>query len=226
MNDPWNQGAPRHAPTFSAVVLAAGMSSRMRGKHKLLLPIDGQPAVRRTVSALVAAGPEEVIVVTGFNGRAVMEALAGLPVRFQCNPRYEQGQMTSVAAGVAALGAPCSIVLVCLADQVLLEADDYRELVEAFADMPHGSILVPMFNGKRGNPVAFAASHAPEVINGNVNPGCRKLIVEHPDEVFVHESMHDRFSVDMDTPEDYARIVARLGLSPAGVPDQAHTCQP
>src|SRR5580698_16309 len=104
------------APTFSAVVLAAGLSSRMQGQHKLLLPVDGQPAVRRSVSALAAAGPEEIVVVTGFKGRAVMQALDGLPVTFQANPRYEQGQMTSVAAGVAALHAPCNIVLVCLAD--------------------------------------------------------------------------------------------------------------
>ncbi|WP_031358598.1 nucleotidyltransferase family protein [Caballeronia sordidicola] len=215
MNDVHNTAAPK----FSAVVLAAGLSSRMEGSHKLLLPVDGQPAVRRSVSALTAAEPEEIVVVTGFKGRAVMEALDGLQVTFQGNPRYEQGQMTSVAAGVAALRAPCSIVLVCLADQVLLEAADYREVVNAFAAMPRGSILIPMFNGQRGNPVAFSSSYAAEVISGHVNPGCRKLIAEHPDEVFIHEAAHDRFVVDMDTPQDYARILARLGHTPATVAD-------
>ena len=213
MSDTWKMTGPPCAPTFSAVVLAAGLSSRMQGQHKLLLPIDGQPAVRRTVSALAAAGPEEIVVVTGFKGRAVMEALDGLPVRFQSNPRYEEGQMTSVAAGVAALGAPCNVVMVCLADQVLLDAADYRELIDAFAAMSHGSILIPVFNGQRGNPVAFSASYAAEVISGHVNPGCRKLIAEHPEEVFVHEAAHDRFTIDMDTPEDYAHILARVGLN-------------
>jgi molybdenum cofactor cytidylyltransferase len=210
MNDVWNEVRAPRALTFSAVVLAAGLSSRMQGQHKLLLPVDGQPAVRRTVSALAAAGPEEIVVVTGFRGRAVMEALVDLPVTFQSNPRYEEGQMTSVAAGVAALRAPCSVVLVCLADQVLLETADYRELTDAFAAMPRGSILIPVFNGQRGNPVAFSASYAAEVISGHVNPGCRKLIAEHPDEVFIHEAAHDRFVIDMDTPEDYAVILARF----------------
>ena len=210
MNDVWNEVRAPRALTFSAVVLAAGLSSRMQGQHKLLLPVDGQPAVRRTVSALAAAGPEEIVVVTGFRGRAVMEALVDLPVTFQSNPRYEEGQMTSVAAGVAALRAPCSVVLVCLADQVLLEAADYRELIDAFAAMSSGSILIPVFNGQRGNPVAFSASYAAEVISGHVNPGCRKLIAEHPDEVFIYEAAHDRFVIDMDTPEDYAVILARF----------------
>ena len=196
--------------SFSAVVLAAGLSSRMEGLHKLLLPIGDEPAVRRVVRALVEAQPQEIVVVTGFNGRAVFEALEGLDVRFQSNARYREGQMTSVAAGVAALQAPCDAVMVCLADQVLLAAADYRELVDAYASMPRGSILVPTFEGARGNPVLFAASYSPEVVNGHVNPGCRKLIAEHGDEVFVYEAAHDLFTVDMDTPDDYERIVARV----------------
>ena len=63
--------------------------------------------------------------------------------------------------------------------------------------------------------MAFSASYAAEVISGHVNPGCRKLIADHPDEVFIHEAAHDRFIVDMDTPEDYARILVRLGLPAA-----------
>lgn len=213
MNDPvWDVVAPAGAPTFSAVVLAAGLSSRMQGQHKLLLPVGGQPAIRRTVEAIAGAAPEEIVVVTGFNGREVMKALADLPVTFQSNSRYREGQMTSVAAGVAALKAPCNVVMICLADQVLLDAADYRELIDAFAVMPRGSILIPMFEGQRGNPVLFAASYAPEVISGHLNPGCRKLIAEHPEEVFIHEARHDRFIVDMDTPEDYARILERIDV--------------
>ncbi|EEA04272.1 conserved hypothetical protein [Burkholderia sp. H160] len=212
MNGAGQPAACRESPAFSAVVLAAGLSSRMQGQHKLLLPIGGQPAVRRTVSALAGAGPVEIVVVTGYGGQEVMEALDGLPVTFRNNPRYQEGQMSSVAVGVAALSAPCNVVMVCLADQVLLDTADYRELIDAFAAMPRGSILVPFFNGRRGNPVLFSASFAAEVVSGHVNPGCRKLIEEHRDEVFIHAATHDRFALDMDTPEDYAYVLARLGV--------------
>src|SRR5882757_687839 len=95
---------------FSAVLLAAGSSSRMQGDLKQLLPLPTQageePAVRVTARALLAAQPEEVVVVTGHRGREVMQALEELPVTFAPNPRHAQGQMTSVMAGLAALTAP------------------------------------------------------------------------------------------------------------------------
>jgi molybdenum cofactor cytidylyltransferase len=139
-----------------------------------------------------------------------MRVLADLPVSFAPNPRYEEGQMTSVMAGLAALNAPCSAVMICLADMVLVRPEDYRELAQLFADLPRDAILIPFHEGQRGNPVTFAASRVPEVLSGKINPGCRKLIEDHPKDVVRHEFAHDRFTTDMDTPEDYERVRARL----------------
>ena len=210
-----NSGKEGKRVRFSAVVLAAGTSTRMQGRHKLLLPLGAEPVIRRTVRALLGARPEEVVVVTGHQGKAVIQAVIDLPVRFQSNPRYEEGQMTSAAAGVAALAAPTDAVMVCLGDMALLESADYRELVDAYAAMPRGAILVPHRDGRRGNPVVFSASFVPEVIAGNKNIGCRKLIADNPQEVYAYESRHERFFLDLDTPADYARLLERLGL-PAG----------
>jgi molybdenum cofactor cytidylyltransferase len=199
---------------FSAVLLAAGSSSRMAGELKQLLPlpVEGgtEPAVRITARALLAARPAEVVVVTGHRGREVMRALADLPLSFCPNPRHGEGQMTSVTAGLAALRAPCSAVMICLADMVLVEPDDYRGLAQIFAGLPRDAILVPHHAGQRGNPVTFAASRVPEVLAGTINPGCRRLIADHPADVVCHEFGHERFTTDMDTPEDYARIRSRL----------------
>jgi len=206
---------------FSVVLLAAGSSSRMNGEFKQLLPVPTatgpEPAVRVTTRAILAAGPREVIAVTGHRGREVMGALADLPLTFRSNPRYMEGQMTSVVAGLSALQAPCTAVMICLADMVLLEPDDYRALANIFAELPRDAILVPHYQGNRGNPVTFAASRVPEVLSGAVNPGCRKLIADHPQDVVCREFSHDRYTTDMDTLEDYARIRGRLAdeLRPA-----------
>jgi molybdenum cofactor cytidylyltransferase len=203
---------------FSAVVLAAGLSTRMEGRHKLVLSVEGEPAIRRTVRAILDAQPEEVVVVTGHEEPAVREALAGLPIRVHRNPRYAEGQATSVAAGVAALTQAVDAALVCLGDMVLLTAQDYREVVGAYGENLEKSILVPHFQGRRGNPVLIAEWRLPQVISGHSNPGCRKLIEENPDDVYCYPAAHDRFISDMDTPQDYEDVLRRLAPaeSPAG----------
>lgn len=196
---------------FSAVVLAAGTSSRMQGRNKLLLPVAGEPAIRRTVTSVLGAQPQEVVVVTGYQGVEVAAALQGLPIELLANPRFEEGQMTSVAAGIAALTRATDAVMVCLGDMVLLTSADYRELAGLCVQQTEKSIVVPRYRGQRGNPVVIAAWRIPEILIERPNLGCRKFIDDHPQDVLVHESPHDRVIADMDTPEDFARICARMG---------------
>jgi molybdenum cofactor cytidylyltransferase len=206
---------------FSAVVLAAGVSSRMQGRNKLLMPVGPETVIRRTVRNLLEAQPHETVVVVGFEASAVSDALAGLPIRVQANPSFEESQMTSVAAGAAALRQVTDAVMVCLGDMVLLTAADYRELAQCVARLTDKSILVPQYQGQRGNPVVFASARLPEVINRRRNLGCRNLIADHPDDVFAYQAAHDRFVTDLDTPEDYARILDRLGLAHSDLMDRA-----
>ena len=202
---------------WSAVVLAAGTSSRMEGRHKMLLPVGDKPVVRHTVERILEASPQEVVVVTGCKGRDVMEALAELPVALQPNPRYEEGQMTSAAIGTGALTRATDAVMMCLGDMVLLEPGDYADLVRAYVDETDRSIVIPYFNGQRGNPILFAASYVHEVAMGERHIGCKKLANQYPEDVFRYEVAHDRFTADMDTPGDYARMLERLGLTEVAV---------
>ena len=200
---------------FSAVLLAAGTASRMQGQFKQLLPLPTpsgaeEPVARLTANALLAAQPEEVVVVTGHRGRDVMKALLDLPLSFVPNPRYEEGQMTSVMTGLAALQKPCAAVMICLCDMVFIRPEDYRGLAQRFADLPRDAILIPFHAGQRGNPVMFAASRVPEILSGQINPGCRKLVQDHQQDVVRQDFEHARFITDMDTPADYERIRAEL----------------
>lgn len=198
---------------FSAVVLAAGLSSRMEGPNKLLLPVGGEPAIRRSVRAVLDSGVQEVVVVTGHQGRDVMAAVLDLPVTIQPNIRYEDGQMRSVAIGVAALARATDAIMVCLGDMVLLTADDLRELMAVYEAHSDCSIVTPRYQGERGNPIVFAAAYAPEVAAGRKLIGCRKLAEQYPDEAYFHDVTHDRYSTDLDTATDYARVLVRLGVA-------------
>ena len=151
---------------WSAVVLAAGLSSRMGERHKMMLPIGDKPVIRHTVERILGAGPHEVVVVTGYKGRDVMKALADLPVTIQPNARYEEGQMTSAAIGVGALARATDAVMTCLGDMVLLESADYAALVSTYVDATDRSIVIPYFGDARGNPILFASSYVHEVAMG------------------------------------------------------------
>jgi molybdenum cofactor cytidylyltransferase len=102
--------------------------------------------------------------------------------------------------------------MICLSDMVLIRPEDYRELAQLFAGLPRDAILIPFHDDQRGNPVTFAASRVPEVLSGQINPGCRKLIQDHPQDVVRHEFEHSRFTTDMDTPADYDSIRARFAM--------------
>src|SRR5262245_36397489 len=104
---------------ITAVVLAAGTASRM-GRQKLLLPVgEGQPLIRLSVERILAAGLEDVVVVLGRDADAVAAALAGLPVRTVVNPRYAEGQSTSLRVGLDALRPETEAAVIALGDQPL-----------------------------------------------------------------------------------------------------------
>ena len=199
--------------TVSAVVLAAGLSSRMAGPHKLLLDVGGEPMLRRVVRAVLGVHPAEVVVVTGYQAKDIVAALDGLPVRLIHNAAFAEGQPGSVVAGVRALAAFCHAVMIVLGDQPLLTPADLARLIEAFGLLQHErSILVPTSGGQRGNPVLFGARHIPEIQAGVMKVGSGRLVEAYPESVALIEMADDAFVLDCDTAADYAAMRARLGL--------------
>ena len=97
------------SPKVTAVLLAAGTSTRMGGVNKLLLPVGGMPLVRRSVETLLRASVGEVVVVLGHEAERVRAAVGALPVRCVVNAAYASGMTSSIQAGVraAAPGADC-----------------------------------------------------------------------------------------------------------------------
>ena len=181
----------------------------MGAENKLLLPIDGEPVVRRVARRLLGAGLEDIVAVLGHQADLVSGALDGLAIRTVINPGYRDGQMTSVHAGLAALSAPVDGIMICLADQPFLEARDYRALVGAFAGEGEKSVVVPTHGGRRGNPIVLAAAHREEILARGANLGCKRFIARNPDLVATVEFGSDGFVRDIDTPADYRETVVR-----------------
>ena len=195
-----------------AVLLAAGSGSRLGGRPKSLLELDGVPLIRRAVTALASAGVSEMVVVLGHHGPLIEAALQGTGVRWIFNPQPEDGQVSSQRLGLAALRAPHEAVIVALADQPLVGAGDVRALLQAWTCRPPEAQLVyPRVDGQPGNPVIFSDAVRVEILRSEPTVGARQWREAHPGAVatFVTPNPHYRF--DIDTPEDLARFQRETG---------------
>jgi molybdenum cofactor cytidylyltransferase len=190
---------------LAAVVLAAGASSRM-GAHKMLLQLEGESLIRRVVRTVREIPLADVVVVTGYNYRAVKKELTGIPVRFALNEHYRDGMGSSFAAGVLALAARVGAALFVLGDRPFVTAGDYRRLIEAYRDgssrlvaSRYGNVIAP--------PHVVARSLFPRIANDGV--GIRPLLDELGAEATLVD-FPERALLDIDEPADFERARALL----------------
>lgn len=191
---------PEGAGPVAALVLAAGRSSRTGGPNKLLATLDGKPLVHHVVEAALASAVSSVTVVTGHMADRIEAALAGLPVRFVHNPDYAAGLSTSLKTGIAALPETAAAALVLLADMPRVEAEAINALVAAFDPDRGTHVVVPTFEGRRGNPVLWSRRffEALAAIQGDV--GARHLIGENA-AVVTEVELGPAVALDLDTRE-------------------------
>ncbi len=194
-------------PRIAAVVLAAGQSRRMGPVNKLLITVDGKPMVRHIVEAAIAGGAAPIVVVTGHEADEVALALAGLPVTFIVNPAYADGLSTSLKRGISAVPPDCAAALVCLGDMPRITADEIARLIAAFNPLEGRGIVVPTWQGKRGNPVLWDRAYFEEMRGLGGDVGARHLIGQHPEAVADIAMDSDAVLTDIDTPEALQRLV-------------------
>lgn len=200
----------------SAVVLAAGAARRFgRPKQLERWPDETSPTlVERAVHLAAASGVSEVLVVTGNRAEEVaalfLDAAAyPVPIYSTFNPRWEEGQGFSVAAGVAALSPDTQAALFFLSDQPRLNSSTAKAILKAFEQSgPEGeaAIIFPTYRGKRGNPVLFGQLYFAELkaLEGDV--GGRAVVKAHPEAVQEVAVDDPAILEDVDTPEDLANL--------------------
>ncbi|SHH33279.1 molybdenum cofactor cytidylyltransferase [Cognatiyoonia sediminum] len=190
----------------SAILLAAGLSRRMGQKNKLLLPVEGRPMVCHVAETYIDVVDGPLIVVTGFEEDHIRQALKGLSITFARNEAFSTGQAGSVAKG-SSVAPEAKAILVGLADQPLLKACDLQELLEARRRHAQVKITVPTKNGQRGNPIVIPAALRSRLTENPDKPGCIHFTRAHPETVQKVEFSTDGFFTDVDTPQDFAKVL-------------------
>jgi molybdenum cofactor cytidylyltransferase len=198
-----------------ALVLAAGKSSRM-GRTKALLPLgsSGETFLQRIVRVLRDGGADAVVVVIGGDGAAVRASLPRDDAQISAveNPRYEDGQLSSLLVGLAAVERRydnVEAVMMTLVDLPLISEATVRAVREAFLANPGAPLVRPRRGGRYGHPVIFNRSIFGELRRADPSKGAKPVVHAHAaEEVNVDVDDEGAF-IDIDTPEDYERFIAR-----------------
>jgi molybdenum cofactor cytidylyltransferase len=194
----------------AGIVLAAGGAKRF-GKPKQVLPWDGQPLVRRAALSALEAGLDPVVVVAGAYPSEVQGAVQDLPVQVVYNPGWEQGQSTSLKAGLTSLPSTVQSAVFLLADQPALSAELIRELLHLHS-RTLAPLVAPRVEGRRANPVLFDRVTFPHLMALEGDVGGRVLFApEGPFTPAWLEWDDPRILLDVDSPQDYEQLAASLG---------------
>ena len=185
--------------TTTILLLAAGQSSRMRGRDKLLEEIDGQPLLRLMAWRACKAGVA-VRVVLGPDQAARQAALADLSIEI-VTATQSDGMAASIRAGVAGLKGP---VLIVLADMPEITAQDLYLMVSLGAHAPTAILQAASPAGIPGHPVLFPADLLPELSQLRGDQGAKAVLTKQAARVTLLPLADARATVDLDTPEDWA----------------------
>ncbi|MGI9306856.1 MAG: NTP transferase domain-containing protein [Gammaproteobacteria bacterium] len=176
--------APAAKPKIGALLLAAGISKRMPGKNKLLMPWRGKPLIFHAAKTLAEARRrgfvQQAVMVCGMDAAKTAAAVKDLNLPAVENARYKTGMASSIICGLDALEAENNLdgVLVMLGDMPLVSAADIRAVAAAFVSAEDG-IAVPVCGGKRGNPALFGRRHFAAIRALQGDAGARSLFSQY-----------------------------------------------
>jgi CTP:molybdopterin cytidylyltransferase MocA len=199
--------------SIAGVVLAGGRSSRM-GSPKALLDFRGQPFVVRILEALEALEVKTRVVVVGPDAPRIRPALAGHECLIVENDDVEAGPIASLRAALRALEpVRPSAALAWPVDLPHVRVTTVERLLEAFRRAsPPAPAVVPTFAERRGHPVLWGAALFEELLTSEsaTRHGARAVLHAHDAEIVAVAVDDPAVIDDLNTPEDYERLVREL----------------
>ena len=185
-----------------AVVLAAGASTRF-GSPKQLVRVAGRPLLHSALARAADVAGSAVSVVLGAHAAELTPLLTHSQALIVINRDWREGIASSIRAGVSRLPPSCNAVLLMLADQAAVTAEDLKRLVSAWRRQPD-YIVAARYGMTTGVPAVFPRSVFSDLAALRGDTGARALLQRNPDRV-VRVPMASA-AIDIDTPEDLLKI--------------------
>jgi molybdenum cofactor cytidylyltransferase len=197
------------AVSVSAIVLAAGTSSRVGKRNKLLLPFRARLVIQHTLYQLAQLPLGEIILVTGHEAEKVADAVMTFQVRVVYNDDFQEGMTSSIQRGVEAADPEYGL-LICLGDMPLIAVQTYRMILEA-VEPGKRQIVRPTFQGEIGHPLYFSRHFREEILKHDQPEGCRDIVLKHASDLRSVPVGDPNVCRDIDTMRDYFRLLSDAG---------------
>lgn len=194
---------------IAGVILAAGDSERL-GAPKQLFKFNGKTFIECAVDAAIEAGLKPVVVVLGYKSSKIMQALRkyNKSIRIIINKDWKLGQSTSMRVAIYSLISSPAIIF-SLTDQPQISSNLIKLIKNKFIQ-ENSDIVAPFAAGKRGNPVLFSRATYEDLLAVQGDQGGRSLFSKYMVERV--EWSDERILIDVDTMEDYRRLMDAYGL--------------
>jgi molybdenum cofactor cytidylyltransferase len=193
--------------TTGVVILAAGAGSRLGHRPKCLLELDGIALIHRQIQAIRTLGLTEIIVVLGHHGHLISAALLNQPVTTVHQLQGQHHQSDSVRLGVSRLSPEVKNVLICPSDLPLLNAKDYRAVLDVFRGRdPSIHFVGPEVSGIPGHPVIFDSQVIDQIITGDQTFGSGAWRTANHANTLRWQTANKHFIRDIDSEDDRAQF--------------------
>jgi molybdenum cofactor cytidylyltransferase len=198
-----------------AIVLAAGLSTRMNGRSKALLSLTaGDTFLTHIVRTFLAAGIDDVVVVVGYEADAVVAMFdkSSLPARLVANADYESGQLSSILAGLSVVDRPgVAAMLLTLVDVPMVSDRTVRAVVDRYRQT-RVRIVRPAFGGRHGHPVLIDRSLFDSLRHADPAQGIKPIVRAHASAAGDVDVDDPGAFLDVDTPAEYEALIAKLSM--------------
>jgi CTP:molybdopterin cytidylyltransferase MocA len=194
--------------TYAILLPAAGASSRMKGRDKLLEDCDGEPLLRRIAKRALATGSQVFVTLPdhGEFADARRAALVDLGVTIIPVPDPQTGMAASFRAVAPYLEKVYKGLLIALPDMPEITGQDMALLLSAHAMFPDAPILrAATKSGKAGHPVLLPEWCFSELSSLTGDQGPRDILKKHEAKLAMIPLADERAVLDLDTPQDWAK---------------------
>ncbi len=192
---------------ITAIVLAAGLSSRMKGKNKMLMSMGKDTLLRSTLKNIKQSNVNEIILILGSKSKQIEQSIEDLNIRNVYNENFKKGLSESIKKGIENLDKKTTAVLICLGDMPFITKNIYNQLISYYKKNNSKLIIQPTYQGIKGNPVLFSSFFFKNLLELTGDKGAKDLIKSFNKNVLHFEFKNNSILKDIDEKKDLINII-------------------